>query len=362
MGTGLKKEDSAALKGLAILLMIWHHCYYKIAKFGRYDVIFRGITQEQMIRIALCFKICVAIFAFVSGYGLMYGYSKNTSRKDSKAVSGWTVGHLVSTGSGYWFVAVLSYLVYAVLKGGNFAKWGETKGEKLFAIFADILGIGKLTGTKSLNGAWWYMSAALVFILLVPVLYTLLEKWGAVVCTGLIFLFPRITGIGFPGGTSLVSFLMIFVVGMICCKYDFFTWFHRLGNEKKVLRIGKAVLLFLCLAAAFWMYHKLKMKVIWEYQYAFVPFLTIVFCVEYLFRIPWISKIFQFLGRHSMNIWLVHTFVRDYMGKLVFSVKEFWLIPFVILLISLAASYVIEFLKKVTGYKKLTQHIQQKLR
>ena len=27
MTNGLKKEDSAALKGLAVLLLIFHHCY-----------------------------------------------------------------------------------------------------------------------------------------------------------------------------------------------------------------------------------------------------------------------------------------------------------------------------------------------
>ena len=34
MGEGLKKEDSAALKGIAILMMVFHHCYRTEKKFA----------------------------------------------------------------------------------------------------------------------------------------------------------------------------------------------------------------------------------------------------------------------------------------------------------------------------------------
>ena len=70
MTNGLKKEDSAALKGLAVLLLIFHHCYRLADRIERYQVDLCGLTTEQLVAIAECCKICVAIFAFVSGYGL----------------------------------------------------------------------------------------------------------------------------------------------------------------------------------------------------------------------------------------------------------------------------------------------------
>ena len=71
MTNGLKKEDSAALKGLAVLLLIFHHCYRLADRIERYQVDLCGLTTEQLVAIAECCKICVAIFAFVSGYGLI---------------------------------------------------------------------------------------------------------------------------------------------------------------------------------------------------------------------------------------------------------------------------------------------------
>ena len=103
MTNGLKKEDSAALKGLAVLLLIFHHCYRLADRIERYQVDLCGLTTEQLVAIAECCKICVAIFAFVSGYGLMYGYSAKMKNKEKYAVSEWISGHLLSTMSGFWF-------------------------------------------------------------------------------------------------------------------------------------------------------------------------------------------------------------------------------------------------------------------
>ena len=86
MTNGLKKEDSAALKGLAVLLLIFHHCYRLADRIERYQVDLCGLTTEQLVAIAECCKICVAIFAFVSGYGLMYGYSAKMKNKEKDEI------------------------------------------------------------------------------------------------------------------------------------------------------------------------------------------------------------------------------------------------------------------------------------
>lgn len=66
------------------------------------------------------------------------------------------------------------------------------------------------------------MSAAFVFIILLPLLDGTIEKFGGIFCIAVIFLLPRILGIGFQGGSKPYSFLLIFVAGMLCCKYNFF--------------------------------------------------------------------------------------------------------------------------------------------
>ena len=356
MPNGLKKEDSAALKGLAILMMVFHHCYRTADRITKYQIDLCGLTTEQVVSIAECFKICVAIFAFISGYGLMYSYSAGKRKQPDQPVSAWISSHILSTMSGFWFISAISYIVCYVLKLENFSRFGETLSEKGFTVAMDILGISKLMGTESLNKAWWYMSAAFVFIILLPLLDSMIGKFGGIFCIAFIFIFPRITKIGFTGGSRPYSFLMIFAVGMLCCRYDFFQKFHEF-KWKKLKFTGTVFLL--CMG--FFLYHKIDIKIFWEFRYVVVPFLVILFCVEYLFRIVPLSVFFQYLGRHSMNIWLVHTFVRDWLVKYVFAFKKFWLIPLVILAISLVISYCLDFLKKITGYEKLIKLIRSKL-
>ena len=171
MKNGLKKEDSMALKGLAVMMMVFHHCFYKASKFAKYDVAFRGISANSVMTAASCMKICVALFAFVSGYGLMCGYSRYKSEKNP-GTSRWIGAHLVSTLSGYWFIAAGAYVLYAFLTSSGFESWGENVPQRFVAVIIDILGLAKLAGTKILNGSWWYMSAAVLFIIFVPIGYT----------------------------------------------------------------------------------------------------------------------------------------------------------------------------------------------
>ena len=48
------------------------------------------------------------------------------------------------------------------------------------------------------------MSAAFVFIILLPLLDGTIEKFGGIFCIAVIFLLPRILGIGFQGGSKAI--------------------------------------------------------------------------------------------------------------------------------------------------------------
>lgn len=67
----LSIDDSNALKGIAILMMLWHHLfYYSNGSFNDIYINGYGLAKTS----ALACKVCVAIFVFVSGYGLMEKY------------------------------------------------------------------------------------------------------------------------------------------------------------------------------------------------------------------------------------------------------------------------------------------------
>ena len=77
-------SESLQLRGLAILMMIWLHCFNKDSMGSTYMSFFpevSGVTIPYLLtRIA---QICVPLYCFLSGYGLYCkypyseGYTKN---------------------------------------------------------------------------------------------------------------------------------------------------------------------------------------------------------------------------------------------------------------------------------------------
>lgn len=61
----LTVQDSNVLKGIVILIMLWHHLFLR-PEYN--DIVIHGHSIAQ--EIAIMCKVCVAIFVFVSGYGL----------------------------------------------------------------------------------------------------------------------------------------------------------------------------------------------------------------------------------------------------------------------------------------------------
>ena len=66
----LDKSASAALKGVAILLMLFHHMYRKPSMFDKYGLSFAPFEQADVVDFAIVCNICESIYAFMSGYAL----------------------------------------------------------------------------------------------------------------------------------------------------------------------------------------------------------------------------------------------------------------------------------------------------
>ena len=365
MGKGLKKEDSAALKGVAILLMIFHHCYRSEERMAAHpELIFAPFQAGQVLQLGLYCKICVCMFAFVSGYGLLYSYRKNQRESLRITDAGWVKRHLLSTFSGFWFISFLSCILLEATGRINIERWGDTRVKAFLGILSDCLGLSGLLGGKTLNGSWWYMGAAAAFIVLLPILAAVIKRFGGFVCMALIVLLPRVLNTGYLGGRAPYSFLAVFALGAIFCEYDIFQRMEGLKptkNEK--LNEGlRFVILFLWVLSGLWSYKRVPISQYWEYQFVWIPTGVILFCKEYLFRITPLKKLLQYLGKHSMNIWLVHAFVRDHLKEYVWSARYFLLVPLVILLISLAISCAVDILKKYSGYDRLIRLCKEKMK
>ena len=159
------KEKTLGMKGMAIIIMLFHHCFLS-GRYTEYEMIFYPLQESFVNQLATFSKICVSIFAFLSGYGLYLNYQE-TKLSDSK----WVCTRYIKTFSNYWFVMILFSIISQIIDNrfiSTYFQKGIVNGIAFF--LTDFLGLANLFGTSSLIGTWWYMSAALVFILLTPVI------------------------------------------------------------------------------------------------------------------------------------------------------------------------------------------------
>lgn len=102
MKQGLTKNDSFAIKGLAIILMLFHHLYCTADRFNGFEIDFTPFSQTFVVNVAFLFKVCVSLFAFITGYGLLKSIAgQNFNRKD---IVKWNTTRLIKTLSGFWFI------------------------------------------------------------------------------------------------------------------------------------------------------------------------------------------------------------------------------------------------------------------
>ena len=209
------------------------------------------------------------------------------------------------------------------------------------------------------------MSAAIVFIIAVPLSIKWIDKLGLFSLLAILIIIPRILGLDYLGGTSAYIFLPAMIMGLIFAKYELFQKIDdfKIFKNKTLSEITKFVILLALIIIGEFIYRHIYISKVWEYTYAIYPVIVIAFCRKHIARIPILNKILIFFGKHSMNIFLVHTFIRENFFKdFIYGFERFWLIVLVLFSISLAISVIIiEPLKKLVRYNKLIDKFSRKV-
>lgn len=340
-------------------MMLWHHC------LGLENLSANPWPFEtsQIFHMAVFCKICVSLFAFISGYGLWLSYvkEKGTGRQNSK----WIVQRLIRTLSGYWFVVLLAWIVSGVINGRTY-QWymfAESPFLGLWNMLADLLGLTNLFGGEPLNSIWWYMSAAIIFIIIVPVFYKFMDYFGGICAIAVVWLISMVKG-RYPGAEHFLSFLPMFCMGAVFAARDIFGcwarfWEKRHGWFRYLLLIGG-------MGLGYKLYHALDINYWWNVNYALIPLVVIFLIWEMMRLIPLLRGILGFLGKHATNIFLVHAFLYAYYGSAFIYGAGHWLLILCRLLwSSLVVSFVIEGMKKLIHYnlwiEKLEHMIAEKM-
>lgn len=362
------KEHTMQMKGIAIIILLFHHCflnaqrwatvpYEKLATtkgWGYYPISFAPFSSHTIQYLASFSKICVAMFVFMTGYGMWVSYE---SQKKKTTMSNYIKKRMVTLMTGFLIIFVVTE-VLAIPTGRFIEVYGHDFRSVVYMII-DALGLAKLLGTPLFCLTWWYMSVAIVLIMIFPFVHSIMEKYQWVVVVASIIV-PRACGFG--QSTDLFRYLLAYTLGMYFAQHDLLARIKEKFMEQNVE--GKLLSLIVSLIGlAVIIKCRQNAWIGWKYLDfwdGFAAMYVIIISYIYILNGKWIVKGLGFLGKHSMNIFLIHSFYRDvFFHEFTYSFYYAWLDYIVLMAISLVTSIVLEWFKKLIRYEKFIEWVKR---
>ena len=362
------KEHTMQMKGIAIIILLFHHCFLNAQRWatvpyekpattkgwGYYPISFAPFSSHTIQYLASFSKICVAMFVFMTGYGMWVSYE---SQKKKTTMSNYIKKRMVTLMTGFLIIFVVTEIL-AIPTGRFIEVYGHDFRSVVYMII-DALGLAKLLGTPLFCLTWWYMSLAIVLIMIFPFVHSIMEKYQWVVVVASIIV-PRACGFG--QSTDLFRYLLAYTLGMYFAQHDLLARIKEKFMEQNVA--GKLLSLIVSLIGlAVIIKCRQNAWIGWKYLDfwdGFAAMYVIVNSYIYILNGKWIVKGLGFLGKHSMNIFLIHSFYRDvFFHEFTYSFYYAWLDYIVLMAISLVTSIVLEWFKKLIRYEKFIDWVKR---
>ena len=321
-------SDTNILKGIALLLLLLHHLFY--LKTGLYDDIQIYHSHYLVNEIGWFSKLCVAIFVFLSGYGLTIQANKSTKIN----VIIFYKHRFSKLYLNYWFIWIIFVPIGILFFHRTFdLVYVNHIWEKLLI---DIVGLSYAFGFHGYNATWWFYSCIIILYLVFPFLHKLLGKYNFVLITiSLIIYLYSFSILG-----AIREYLMTFVLGMIFAN----------GINVKFAYINKWLLIIIFLITCCVRNQLGVYAILWD------NIICIVGIILYhrVKLLSSISHLLEFIGKHSMNIFLFHTFIYSYYFEdFIFFSRNPLIIYITLLLTCILISLFIEFIKDKIGFYKI---------
>ena len=327
--------DTNVLKGIAILLLLCHHCFYPGEPYD--DIVLFGHPIVQ--NIGEFSKLCVAIFVFFSGYGLTIQAMAQGGIKNVWAFYRRRYVKLMINYWLIWFIFVpmgvfIFHRTFPLVYGEHF----------MLRAFWDFLGLHQAVFNEAgYNATWWFYSCIIVLYLIYPILWRFREFWFIMIPSAICI--PTATDfVPFLGPSCYGLYFLCFVCGI------------SFAYKKPCLDVnggGKLLLAALFLLACLYRFYA------WSYYMWDTAIVTIGITLYSTVSLPnVISRLLVFLGKHSFNIFLFHTFIFNYY----FHDYIYWSTnPVIIFLTLLAActtiSCILEIFKRFLKIEKLLKTV-----
>lgn len=317
----ITKEETAYLKGWAILIMIFLHVFgaraihlpaYKLLD----DFYINNLPLSYQLS-KFC-SICVHLYIFFSGYGFYILYQKKIEKNANM--------HIIKR--------IVMLLMKVLLIGCIFYPISIFYPELHWNF--DLMECAQmLLGYKG-NYEWWFLRPYIVISIISPLILKCIDKriWTTI---GIVIFIHYTTKFLIYKDISLmplileqsIILLLPFILGAVCAKRRIlYISAQLLGHN--TLNVLFAVIILLLMV----IYKTIFPSGILD------PFISVLFCICVLIVKDCLKKVYPLflaLGKEATSIWLIHTFISVYYwSELTYSLKY----PPLIFLFVIVTSYI----------------------
>ncbi len=294
------KEQSNLIAGIAILLMMVHH-FFSFSELPREGICEPLIPPDLVLKLASFGKMCVAIFAFNTGYAMWVRRQDYTYAKIPKRIFKFLLQ--------YWVICLL-FIVYGFIVGDTLPT------ARQFA--CNLFGF-EITGSYISCIHAWYVYFYVTILLLSPMIvwvfqrkmqfmneagYSCLIALMLVLCARLAclslsqFALPVIDGVV----SSLNSYLGCVLMGLLAAKLNIFALAdHMMKSRCIFLYTGLIVLVV-------YIRQNIDIPIIGTNRDA-IYVIVLVYCILSILRrlkSKSVEQVLSILGKYSMNMWFLH--------------------------------------------------------
>lgn len=331
----LSKNDTQSIKGIAILLMLWHHLFLTSPEYGAFASSF-----------AIVSKICVALFLLVSGYGLTKQYDLIEKRNLLNTVV-FLIRRFVSFYLQYWFCFLLVVVVGNVF-GFSFADAYPASRNTLKCLFWDFWG---QMGYDSYLKPWWFNKMIIQLYILFPVLYVILRNCYFAFSGLFAIIIVQLYATTIPGNVFFLveGGLPAFYLGMLLSRFQIIP-----DLKKKKWKLASQ-LVFIFLVVGILIFY-LKRAVHYPYP-ALLLRALLALCVVFAYKSfqGHNTSVLRFFGKYSAIMYLTHVLYLVIIPNIIYYPKNAVLVFVLFSIICLGSAILIYWLESITHYNELRQ-------
>lgn len=309
-------------------MMLWCHFYITGNQYELYYLCNWGDFNLFRFLGGACTP--VVFFVILSGYGLYYVFEKGDKHRYSR---------ILKLFIHYWVITLIFMTIAHFL----------SDKEKYPGNIIDI--ILNLTAFKTTwNHECWFLFPYSILAICYPLIFKIMKKNELLLSVISLFLFLisgfLISRLGNGGSISnpfinnLVQtgfMLLPFMIGALSSKYNIFT---KLKNKFQT-KTNKWIFLLLIILLIIVKYYISSSVFFPIYGFLFISlYLLINYNNQFIFL--------RFIGKHSMNIWMIHTWLMVYIfSDFFYSLKNPILILFFVLIACIIVSMIINKITKI---------------